>query len=174
MSGYQNPFMGGQPQMGQQGQQGAPPPRQGPPQMGPGMGGAPPQQGGDLGFDQNHPAYLRFLSGPGGQRMQRGQQKDKYQGAIDGLMQQLQFAQIQGANPMVLADLQMQLQQAQRAFGEWQNEQYATQMGQMSRPGAPAVGGGPGAPSQLQQNPYLQMLLLGSLGMGGGSGPQMG
>jgi len=161
MPGYQDPFMGGPPQMGPQGQQG-PPPRQGPPQQGPGMGGGAPE------FDQNHPAYLRFMSGPGGQQMQRGQARDKYQGAIDDLMMQLQFAQMQGQNPMQIADLQMQLQQAQRGMGEWQNEAYANQMAKYTQAGPGPVGSNRPGMSQLQKNPFLEMLLMGQLGMGGG------
>lgn len=183
MPGYQNPFMGGQPQMGQQGQQGLPmgggmspmggqqgppSPRQGPPQQGPGGGGQP---GGVPGGD---PMGFNFSASPGGASQGMYAGKQKYQGAIDDLMRQLQFAQIQGANPMVIADLQMQLQQQQRSFGEWQNSEYANQMGQYSQQGLGAVGGGPGPRSQIQQNPFLQMLLLSSLGMGGGGGPQMG
>ena len=176
MPGYQDPFMGGPPQMGPQGQQGPPmgggmppmggqqgpqQPRQGPPQQGPGGGGAP---GGP-------PMDFQTASSP----LMRGQNlwgaKDKYQSAIDDLMLQLQFAQMQGKNPMVIADLQMQLQQAQRGMGEWQNQMYGEQMAKYSQPGPRGVGQNAPAPpgqSQLQKNPFLEMLLMGQLGMGGG------
>jgi hypothetical protein len=113
------------------------------------------------------------MAGPAGQNMQRTQQRDKYQGQIDDLMRQMQFGQIQGMNPMQMAGLQQQMQQAQRGFGDWQQQQYAGQMGQLNRPpGAGSVGSGmPGGrpgQTQLQQNPYLELLLLNSLGMGGG------
>jgi len=158
MPGYQDPFMGGLPQMGPQGQQGPPPPRQGPPQQGPGGGGAPGMPVG--GF--------QFAASPGGQGMQRGQQRDTYQSKIDELMQQLQFAQIQGQNPMQMADLQMQLQQAQQGMGEWQNEAYANQMAKYTQAGPGPVGSNRPGMSQLQKNPFLEMLLMGQLGMGGG------
>ena len=173
MPGYQDPFMGGPPQMGPQGQQGSPmgggmppmggqqgqpQPRQGPPQQGPGGGGAP---GGS-------PMDFQLANSVMGRGLNMSQGRDKYQGAIDDLMLQLQFAQMQGANPMVLADLQMQLQQAQRGMGEWQNEAYANQMGKYTQAGPGPVGSNRPGMSQLQKNPFLEMLLMGQLGMGGG------
>jgi len=100
--------------------------------------------------------------------MQRGQQRDTYQSKIDELMQQLQFAQMQGQNPMQMADLQMQLQQAQQGMRDWQNQQYGQQMGQMTQQGPGPVGSNRPGMSQLQKNPFLEMLLMGQLGMGGG------
>jgi len=123
---------------------------------------------------QGDPLGYNFMAAPAGQAMQRGQQRDKYRGMLDDLQRQIAAAQIQGGNPMQMMNLQADYGNAQQRYGDWQQQQYAQQMGQYGRPGAPAVGGGPGAPSQSQMNPYLQMLLLGSLGMGGGSGPQMG
>ena len=172
MNGFDKPMLpGGPPQQGGMGgpppQGGQPGPMQGPPQMGPGMGGNPAES-------------FNFLAGPGGQAFSRGQQRDNYQGQINDLMQQIQFGQLQGANPMQMADLQMQLQRIQQDMGNWQNQQYGQQMGQMSQAGAPAIGGGPGNRSQMQQNPFLHMLLQSQLGMGGGGsgggpyGPQIG
>lgn len=118
---------------------------------------------------QGDPMGYQFMAGPTGQRMQRNQQRDNYQGKIDDLMRQLQFGQLQGMNPMQMADLQMQMRGAQRDMGNWQNQQYGQQMAQMTQPGAGSVGGSPGH-SQMQRNPYLEMLLMGQLGMGGGIG----
>jgi hypothetical protein len=97
-------------------------------------------------------------------------------GRVDELMQRLMQAQASGANPMVLNDLQMQIQQAQRGMQDWQQQQYAQQMSQMARPsGAGSVGGlgrgGRPGQTQAQQDPYLQMMLMNQLGMGGGMGP---
>lgn len=125
---------------------------------------------------QGNPLGYNFMAAPGGQAMQRGQQRDQYRGQLDDLQRQMGAAQIQGGNPMQMMNLQADYANAQQGFNDWQQQQYAQQMGQYGRQGAGAVGGGPGAPSQSQMNPYLQMLLLSSLGMGGGGGygPQMG
>jgi hypothetical protein len=119
-----------------------------------------------------------FMAGPGGQAQQRGEQRRGYESNLNDLMRQIQFGQIQGMDPMKMAGLQQQYGQAQQGFGDWQNQQYANQMAQMSRPGSRGVGSSsqrPG-PSQLQMNPFLEMLLMSQLGMnrGGGAGPQMG
>ena len=149
---------GGMPPMG--GQQGPQQPRQGPPQQGPGGGGQPGGFPADFGF--------QAANSPMGKGQNRWQGKEKYQGAIDDLMLQLQFAQMQGKSPMVIADLQMQLQQAQRGMGEWQNSEYANQMAKYTQAGPGPVGSNRPGMSQLQQNPWLEMLLMGQLGMGGG------
>jgi hypothetical protein len=96
------------------------------------------------------------------------------QGQVDGAMQDLQRAQIMGADPMVIARLQQAAEQAQRGMQQWQQRQYAQGMGEMTQAGPPGIGGAPGNPSQLQQNPYLQMLLQSQLGMGGGGGSNSG
>jgi hypothetical protein len=95
----------------------------------------------------------------------RGQQ------TVDQANMDLRRAQIMGADPMVIARLEQTAMQMQREYDQAQQEQYATQMGQLSQPSRGSVssggGGGPG-PSQLQQNPYLQMLIQSQLGMSGG------
>jgi len=128
---------------------------------------------------QGDPLGYNFMAAPGGQAMQRGQQRDKYRGQLDDLQRQMGSAQLQGGNPMQLMNLQADYNNAQQGFQDWQNQQYSQQMGQWNQPGAGTVGGGPGNRSQLQMNPYLVMLLQNSLGMagpggGGGYGPQMG
>ena len=71
---------------------------------------------------------FNFLSGLGGQGWQLGQQRQGYQQKIDDLMKQLQFAQIQGQNPMQMAGLQQQLGEAQRGMGDWQRQAYLQNM----------------------------------------------
>ena len=132
------------------------------------------------GQNPNPGQSFNFLSGAGGQAFQNNRQREGYQSKIDDLMRQLQFGQMQGMNPMQMAGLQQQMMGAQRDMGNWQQQQYGQQMGRMSQAGPGMVGGGPGNRSQLQSNPYLEMLLRGSLGMGGGPGagggygPQIG
>jgi hypothetical protein len=94
-------------------------------------------------------------------------QQGNYQGGVDDAMMDLRRAQIMGADPMVIARLEQEANQAQRGFEQWQQRQYAEGMGQMSQRGPGGIGGGQGQ-SQLDQNPYLQMLLQSQLGMGGG------
>ena len=127
--------------------QGGPPPRQPGGQMTPGGGGMP------------DPSQMQW----------RGYQQPQgfNQESVDGAMMDLQRAQIMGADPMVIARLEQTAMQAQRSLDQAQMEQYATQMGQMSQRGPGPIGGGRGQ-SQLEQNPYLQMLLQSQLGMGGG------
>ena len=97
------------------------------------------------------------------------QQSAGPQQAVDEANMALRQAQISGANPMMLAQLEQAAMQAQRGMEQWQQQQYATQMGQLSQRGPGDIGGGRGQ-SQLEQNPYLQMLMQANLGMGGGRG----
>ena len=127
----------------------APAPRQAGPQM-----GGPPQQGG--GPDPMQMAQFRQGQNTGGQNR------------IDELSAQIAQAQASGASPMVLADLQQQMKLANRSHEQWQQRQYGEEMGKLTQQGQPGIGGAPGAPSQMQQNPYLEMLLRNRLGMGGG------
>jgi len=133
--------------------QGGPAPRQAGPQM-----GGPPQGG----PDQMQMSQFR-----------QGQYSP--QGGVDELQAQFARAQATGASPLVLAELQQKLSIAQRGMEQWQNRKYGEEMGRLTQPqGAGSVGsggrGGRPAQSQLQQNPYLEMLLRNRLGMGGGGG----
>ena len=150
MGGQGQPMQGGGPQIppgwAQQGETGGP-------QMPPGRFGMPILQG-----------------GVGGQG-----QGSNLQPQIDDIMGQIQRAQFNGANPMMIADLQMQLQQLQRQ----QQESYAVQMANMMRNkpvGSPRIGGGTSFNPQEQQNYQADMWLLQQLmsGGGGGYGPQIG
>jgi len=189
MQNFRQPFMGGMPQMGQQGQQGpqmpgpqgppmgppqgppqgAPPPRQGPGQLGPGMGGG--QQQPEIPFG------MRNMMGaqPGGGI------RGELQSTIDHYQRQLMMAQINGAPPQIIASLQMQLQQAQRAMQEagmraiynqqMNRPQPGRSVGQSnSRTGGGGVGGRPSPYYQQQMQDWnAQMqLLMGLYGMGGG------
>ena len=164
MGGQQGPPPGGMPPMG--GQQGPPQPRPGPAQPGPGMGGgaampAAPSPGQQFGMARS----------PGG-----GSNRGSLQSNIDHYMRQLQMAQINGAPPQVIASLQMQLQQAQRAYQEAGMREMAELQRNRPQPGAPrpsSGGGGGGGPSPYygqQMNDWnAQMqLLMGLYGMGGG------
>jgi len=167
---YYNPMIGGGAQNkplgvppGQQGQpmQGGPQPMSKPPM------GQPPQQGGGLPQGQDFASMQAF----GGRMNAAG---SNLQSQMDDIMGQIQRAQFNGANPMMIADLQMQLQQLQRQ----QQESYAVQMANMMRNkpvGSPRIGGGTSFNPQEQQNYQADMWLLQQLmGGGGGYGPPMG
>jgi len=165
MGGQQGPPPGGMPPMG--GQQGPPQPRPGPAQPGPGMGGgaampAAPSPGQQFGMARS----------PGG-----GSNRGSLQSNIDHYMRQLQMAQINGAPPQVIASLQMQLQQAQRAYQEAGMREMAELQRNRPQPGLPSPGtggrGGSQSPyyGQLMNDWNAQMqLLMGLYGMGGGGG----
>ena len=129
------------------------------PGSGPPGGGPMPMPGGGGGFDPS--------------QIQWSDQARPYQGPnqddVDRAMMDLQRAQIMGADPMILARLEQTAMQTQRSYGQRQQQQYGERMGEMSRRGPGPLGGGPGQ-SQLEQNPYLAMLLQNQLGMGGGRG----
>ena len=129
---------------------GGPQSRPGGPQMAPGGGG----MGQLLTPGSSGPDY--------GSAMRGGQSR------VDQAMMDLQRARMMGADPMVLARLEQEAQGMQRDFGNMQQQAYATQMGQMSQRGPGAIGQSGQGASQLEQNPYLQMLLQSQLGMGGG------
>ena len=131
---------------------GGPQSRPGGPQMAPGGGG----MGQLLTPGSSGPDY--------GSAMRGGQSR------VDQAMMDLQRARMMGADPMVLARLEQEAQGMQRDFGNMQQQAYATQMGQMSQRGPGAIGQSGQGVSQLEQNPYLQMLLQSQLGMGGGRG----
>ena len=138
------PMGGGMPQGG-----GMPPPQQGGPQM----GGPPPQQGGG-GADQMQMAQFR-------------QSQYNPMSMVDNLRRDLMRAQTMGADPMTIGRLQQQMEMAERKVQEF----FAQKMGQMNQPqSAGAIGqrGGGGGMSQMQQDPYLAMMLQAQLGMGGG------
>jgi hypothetical protein len=118
------------------------------PQGGQGIGGGRPWQQfmGDAGDQMNY-------------------QRNTAQAGIDQANMDLRRAQIMGADPMVMARLEQEVMQQQRSMEQWQAQQYAEQMGQMSQRGPGSLGGGR-QPSQMDQNPYLQMLLQSQLGMG--------
>ena len=147
MGGGPMPMPGGQ----SGGPQGGGPQPMPKPQM-PGGGGGGPGQPGTAYFDSNPRAYAG--------RMQQ---------SVDDANMALRRAQIMGANPMQLAELEQAAMNAQRSMNQWQTQQYGERMGEMSRRGPGPIGGGPGQ-SQLEQNPYLAMLLQNQLGMGGGRG----
>ena len=175
------------PQMGNQGggmPQGVP---QGPPMGGgmPGMGG--PQQpmmgqpmggGGQPRPGMGGPPQPTFATGNIAGRQQGGAQRERLQGEIDQIQQQLTQAQISGANPQVIAQLQAQLQGAQRAYQEaGMQAMFSMQQGR-PQPGPRGLSsrGGGGAPSQYDaqrmdswQN--QMQLLMGLWGLGGGGGP---
>ena len=131
-----------------------------PRQAGPQAGG-PPQQGG--GPDPMQMAQFRQGQNTGGQNR------------LDELQAALARAEATGASPLQLAELRQQLQIAGRGHEQWQNRQYAEEMQGLTQQGPPGIGGAAGAPSQAQQNPYLEMLLRNRLGMGDGrGGPRRG
>ena len=147
---------------------GGPMPMPGGPMGGGGMG-QPMQPGG-----QQRPSGQMQPGGGGGgggpdpmQMSQWRQQSFNPQEGVDNAMMDLRRAQMMGADPMVLARLEQTANQAQQGYDQWQQRQYAQGMSDMSQRGPGPVGGGRGQ-SQLEQNPYLQMLLQSQLGMGGG------
>ena len=90
------------------------------------------------------------------------------QAAVDDAAMALQQAQFQGGDPMTIARLQQAWMQAQRGLEQWQTQTYAEEMGRLGRR-SPTIGGGQ-SQSQLEQNPYLAMLMQSQIGMGGGGG----
>ena len=158
------PPMGGPqpPQGGPQMGGGMPPPRQGGPQI-----GGPPQQGGGgiQAGQQIGPGMFRGLT--------PGQPNDDM---IRQFEQQLMQAQMMGASPMEIGQLQLQLQNAQRDFGQaqqgYENRQRQGYLEEMQRAGPQGPGGIGGAPgsSGLQQNPFLAALIANQYGQGGGGG----
>ena len=166
-SPYNNPQMGGRPMGPQMGG----PPGQGMPQpmsKSPGPGGGQPPQGG--GMQVNPMQMMQFQrQGPGLEQR------------IDEMRQQLMQAQMMGANPMEIGQLQMQLQVAERELFQGRRQEYARGMGDLTRQDiGTSIGtggrGGRGGSSQIDRNPYLQMLLQSQLGMGnpGGAGGGFG
>jgi hypothetical protein len=109
---------------------------------------------------------------------QESGQRGQLQGAIDQIQQQLMQAQMTGANPMVIADLQAQLQGAQRAFQEAGLRAQADLRGNMPQAGPTGIGGvaNPYDAGRMQDWTNQMQLLQGLWGMGGGGGygPQIG
>ena len=183
---YLNPQMGMKPAPVQGGgmQQGMPMGGQGQPMPGePQPMPNPPAQGGQNNDDIQTQRLMALFSGGGMQQQNQFAQLQnqfpnpaaQYQSQIDDIMGQIQRAQFNGANPMMIADLQMQLQQLQRQ----QQESHALQMADMMRNkpvGSPRIGGGTSFNPQEQQNYQADMWLLQQLmsGGGGGYGPQIG
>ena len=192
---FLNPQMGMKPAPVQGGgmQQGMPMGGQGQPMPGgpqpmptPPMG-QPPQQGGTPPGGEH--ANFAMLQAMGNRMPGHG---STLQSQIDDIMGQIQRAQFNGANPMMIAGLQMKLQQLQRQ----QQESYARQMADMMRNKpifAPSrgqssgrggggggsrsrMGGGASWQDQTMQNYQADMWLLQQLmsGGGGGYGPQIG
>lgn len=122
-----------------------------------GMGGGGPDQ-----FQMTQNPAMANQQNMG--RLQRG---------VDEAMMNLQRARLSGANPMQLAELEQAAMQAQRGMEQWQQQQYAQGMSDMNQRGPGDIGGGRGQ-TQMEQNPYLRMLLQSQLGMGGGGGSSMG
>lgn len=87
------------------------------------------------------------------------------QDLVRQLQQQLMQAQMYGANPMVLGDLQLKLQNAMQDQQRQQMMGYAQQM--RSVQGLGGVGSSAGRP---RTDPWLQMMLAAQYGMGGGGG----
>jgi hypothetical protein len=106
-----------------------------------------------------------------------GAQHGELQGAINNIQQQLMMAQINGANPRVIAGLQMQLQEAQQAMQmAGMQAMYSHQMNR-PQPGLGSVGSGrpggrPGPTDARQQQDWsATMQMLSQLfGQGGGGG----
>lgn len=105
--------------------------------------------------------------------MSNQQNMGRIQRGVDDAMMNLQRARLSGANPMQLAELEQAAMQAQRGMEQWQQQQYAQGMSDMNQRGPGDIGGGRGQ-TQMEQNPYLRMLLQSQLGMGGGGGSSMG
>ena len=120
-------------------------------------GGAP---GGDRPWQQS--------MGDAGDRM--AVQRSANQSAVDEANMALRRAQLSGANPMQLAELEQAAMQAQRGMEQWQGQQFADQMSQNWQQGQRYAGSLGGGQSQQPQNPYAMMMLQNQLGMGGGRG----
>ena len=103
-----------------------------------------------------------------------GSDRGRRQGIVDDANMALRQAQLSGANPMMLAQLEQAAMQAQRGMDQWQQDEYGRQMSdrwqQQQRFGGTIGTRGGGGPGQQQQNPYFQMMLQSQLGMGGGRG----
>ena len=140
--------MGGPPQGPPRGGPQMPPPRQAGPQM-----GGPPQQGGM----QADPMQLRQGQRPGF--------------GVRDIENQLMQAQMSGANPMEIGQLQLQLQRAQEDEANWERTQYLQEMQRVGTP-RQGIGSGMGAPSSsaFQQDPFLAQLIAQQYGQGGGGG----
>ena len=164
MGGQGQPMPGGGMQQGMpMGGQGQPMP--GGPQPMP----KPPAQGGGM------PPGMQFAATQ--LQNQFANPAAQYQSQMDDIQRRLMFAQNSGANPNIIADLQMQLQQAQGAMQE-----AAIRMAAGREQNRPAVsqgigGAGPSPSMQRGQNNYdiqTQMLMALFGGGGGGYGPQIG
>ena len=140
-----------------------------------GGGGQPPGQSYVPGPGQMIPSSP-WGSGPADRRQdasnQRMQETSGRQQAVDEAMMAFQNAQMSGANPMQLAQLQQAAVAAQRGFEQWQQGQYLDEMSRLNQRTDP-IGGGRGQ-SQLEGDPYLAMMLQNQLGMGGGRGSSSG
>ena len=94
------------------------------------------------------------------------------QGNIDDLQAQLLKLRMTGASPLAIGQLEQKIGIANRGMGQLQNRQYGEEMGKLTNRGAGSVGtggrGGRPGQSQIDQNPYLEMLLRNRLGMGQG------
>jgi len=138
--------------------------------MGQPMGGGPMPQGGGMPMQMPHQGWGQPNTPVD---MSNQQNMGRIQRGVDEAMMNLQRARLSGANPMQLAELEQAAMQAQRGMEQWQQQQYAQGMSDMSQRGPGNIGGGRGQ-TQREQNPYLQMLLQSELGMGGGGGSSMG
>jgi hypothetical protein len=128
--------------------------------------GGPPQQSPGGGIPDN--LQFQMLQAQNSPKVRLGMMQNK----IRALEQQLMKMQASGANPAQIGALQLQLQNAQQDYQQSQQESYAQEMGQMSQ-STRGIGSNRPAPmgqSQIQQNPYLEMLLRSQLGMSGGGG----
>ena len=142
---------------------GSPPPRSGGPQVG-APGG--PRGGGSDQMSRLEQVQQRYEASIGYSPM----------GGLRDAQADLDRAMAMGADPMTMSRLQRALQNAQQQVQEY----YARKMMEMNQPqphqggsiGSGGRSGGFGQPqrSQMQQDPYLAMMLQAQLGMGGGGG----
>jgi hypothetical protein len=112
-----------------------------------------------------------------------GGQREKLQGNIDHYQNQLMMAQMQGAPPQIIAQLQQALQQAQRAYQEAGIMAAGNRNMNAPQP-TRGVGTSSGTASnqeQMRQYDAMTQMLMALWGMGGnrmagggGYGPQMG
>ena len=130
---------------------------------------APPQPGQAGSFN-----YANFLG---------GNPADRYQGEVDRISTELRNAQMQGAPPAVIADLQaqldganMEMQQAgaSYAYGRQKNKpHYGGGVGQRRTGGSGGGRGGQLSPAQqksLQDYDAFTQMMMFMFGMGGGRG----
>jgi hypothetical protein len=165
--GQPQPQMGGQPPQGQPMPGG--PPQQGPPQMGQQQPRqAMPAQGGPAGQQSIGPGMFGINAKPDDT-------------AIRAAEQALMQAQMSGADPMQIGQMQMNLQNLQRDYqtsmgnyGQNQQRNYLEGMQGLTQPsGAGSIGGWgqtSGGQSQAQQDPVLAQLLGNQYGQGFSSG----